>query len=305
MADVSRDSSYLHFLRQVGEEADWQIIKGPARYFADNYCVGQMYCGLYARDKDPVMIADLKRLADTLIARPHTESLKWQNNIHLREWAWCDGLFMGPPSLAMLAHVTGERKYMDLVDKLWWKTTDYLYDPAEHLYYRDSRYFDQREDNGKKVFWSRGNGWVMGGLVRVLTQMPKNYPDRSRWVGLYQDMARTIAALQQSDGTWHASLLDPESYPIKETSGTGFFCYALAWGINHRLLDAKQYGPVVWKAWDALVSCVHPDGMLGYAQAIGAAPEKVTAQDTEVYAVGAFLLAGRELLTLSGGKNLY
>jgi rhamnogalacturonyl hydrolase YesR len=305
MADVSRDSAYIHFMRQVGEDADWQIIQGPGRYFADNYCVGQMYCGLYARYKDPRMIADLSRVADTLIARPHTESLKWQNNIHLREWAWCDGLFMGPPSLAMLAHVSGEGKYLDLVNRLWWKTTDYLYDPAEHLYYRDSRYFEQREKNGKKVFWSRGNGWVMAGLVRVLAQMPENYPDRSRWIRLYRDMAKTIAPLQQPDGTWHASLLDPESYPVKETSGTGFFCYALAWGINHHLLDAKQYGPVVWKAWNALVGCVHPDGMLGYAQAIGAAPEKVTAQDTEVYAVGAFLLAGKQLLALSGGKHSY
>src|SRR5690606_21063814 len=126
-----------HFMRKVGRDNDWQIVKGRARYFADNYCVGQMYCRMYDIYRDPVMIADLKALADTLIARPHTGSLEWKNRIHLREWAWCDGLFMGPPSLAMLYKATGEKKYLDLVDKLWWKTTDYLYDSTEHLYYRD------------------------------------------------------------------------------------------------------------------------------------------------------------------------
>lgn len=299
-AELTDDTVCLNFLRAVGATNDWQLTHGRARYFADNYCVGQLYAGLYERYHDPVMIGDLTALADTLIRRPHTESLEWKNSIHLREWAWCDGLFMGPPTLAMLSKATGERKYMDLVDRLWWKTTDYLYDPKEHLYYRDSRYFTQHEKNGQKVFWSRGNGWVMGGLVRVLENMPDDYPDRDRWVRLFRDMAGRIASLQQPDGTWHASLLDPASYPVKETSGTGFFCYALAWGVRHGLLEAKKYAPVAWKAWDALVGCVHPGGMLGYVQAIGAAPQQVSYDDTEVYAVGAFLLSGTELSQLGG-----
>src|SRR5690606_29602915 len=109
----------------------------------------------------------------------------------------------------------------------------------EHLYYRDSRYFHQKEKNGEKVFWSRGNGWVMGGLAKVLENMPADYPDRQKWIRLFQDMAKKIATLQQPDGTWHASLLDPASYPVTELSGTGFYCYALAWGLIHDLLDKK------------------------------------------------------------------
>jgi len=31
------------------------------------------------------------------------------------------------------------------MDRLWWKTTDYLYDKQERLFYRDSRFFDRRE----------------------------------------------------------------------------------------------------------------------------------------------------------------
>jgi len=128
--------------------------------------------------------------------------------------------------------------------------------------------------------------------------MPPDYPDRARWVKLYRDMASRIASLQQPDGTWHSSLLDPEDYPIKETSGTTFYCYALAWGINHGLLYRKQFAPVARKAWQALAGCVHPDGMLGYVQRIGGAPDKVSDRDTEVYAVGAFLLAGSEMMKL-------
>ena len=297
-AGIANDSSCNSLMKKVGEKFDWQLGKGKARYHADYYCVGQMYCRMYEINQDPHMIADLKLLADTLIARPHTESLVWKKDIGTREWAWCDALFMAPPSLAMLAHVTGEQKYLDLVDSLWWKTTDYLYDSKEHLYFRDGSFLQKKEKNGKKVFWSRGNGWVMGGLVRVLDNMPKDYPHRSRWIKLYQDMSAKIASLQQPDGTWHASLLDPESFPVKETSGTTFYCYALAWGVNNGILKAEKYTPVVRKAWKALVDCLHPNGMLGYVQRIGGAPGVVSYEDTEVYSVGAFLLAGTEVLKL-------
>ncbi|SEN76769.1 Rhamnogalacturonyl hydrolase YesR [bacterium A37T11] len=299
-AEATQDDNYVQFMKtEVGEKNQWQLNHGKERFHADSYCVGALYCSLYKRYKNPQMIADLQLLADTLLQRPHTESLEWKNNIGLREWAWCDALFMGPPPLALLANVTGKSQYLDLTDKLWWKTTDYLYDKKEHLYFRDGSFLNKKEKNGKKIFWSRGNGWVMGGLVRVLEVMPANYPTRKRWIKLYKDMAKKIANLQQSDGSWHASLLDPASYPIKETSGTGFYTYSLAWGINHGLLDTKKYRPVVLKAWEALVSCVHPDGKLGFVQPIGAAPNSVTANDTEVYGVGAFLLTANEVLKMN------
>jgi rhamnogalacturonyl hydrolase YesR len=172
---------------------------------------------------------------------PHDESLEWKNQIGNREWAWCDALFMGPTALGYLSAATGDAKYLDIATKLWWKTTDYLYDPKEHLYFRDQTFFDKTEKNGKKVFWSRGNGWVLAGLVRVLQNTPENYPGRKKLVNLYKDMSERVASLQQADGSWHASLLDPESYPIKETSGTGFYTYALLWGINNNILKKKKY----------------------------------------------------------------
>src|SRR5690606_26703821 len=121
-------------------------------------------------------------------------------------WAWCDALFMGPPALGYLTQATGDPKYLDTASKLWWKSSDYLYDNEEHLFFRDSRYFDKKEANGKKVFWGRGNGWVMGGLVRILEVMPQNHPDRKKFEKQFKEMSKRIASLQQPDGSWHASL---------------------------------------------------------------------------------------------------
>lgn len=295
-AKLANDETYYRKLIQVGEDNNWEV--GKYRHFADDYCVGQLYSQLYTIYKNPKYIADFRALADTITMLPHNEDLVWKKSIHLREWAWCDALFMGPPALGYLTEATGEAKYLDKSAELWMKTTEYLYDKKESLYYRDSRYFDKKEKNGTKVFWGRGNGWVIGGLVRVLSVMPKNHPQRKKLVNLFVSMSNKLADLQQPDGSWHASLLDPASYPSKETSGTGFICYAMAWGINNGLIPIKKYQPIVNKAWLALVTSVHPDGKLGFVQAQGAAPDKVSYEDTDVYGVGAFLLAGSEMLPL-------
>ncbi|WP_232335572.1 glycoside hydrolase family 88/105 protein [Mucilaginibacter arboris] len=299
-AKIASNNTYYDKLLDVGKSLDWKI--GPNRSFADDYCIAQTYTQLYGIYKNPIYIADFKNMADSLVSVPHTEPLLWVNKIHLREWAWCDALYMAPAALVNLSKVSHDKKYMDTASKLWWKTSQYLYDQDEHLFFRDSRYFTQKEKNGKKVFWSRGNGWAMAGLVNLLSNMPQNYPNRNKFIAQFKQMAEKIAALQQSDGTWHASLLDPDSYPSKETSGTGLFCYALAWGVNQQILSCNKYCPVINKAWEALASSVHPDGKLGFVQPIGASPDKVSFDNTEVYGVGAFLLAGSQILILEKNR---
>ena len=300
LGQVSGDPKYYSALRAVGDSLDWNT--GPRKGMADDYCIGQTYAQLFAIYKEPRMIAYFRTQADSICARSHEESLDWKHDIQDREWAWCDALFMGPPGLAYLSMVTGDPRYLEKADRLWWKTTDYLFDKQESLYYRDGRYFNQREANGTKMFWSRGNGWVMGGLVRMLSSMPSAYPGRSRFLRLYREMARKVAALQQPDGTWHTSLLDPGSYPNEETSGTGLYCYALAWGINQGILPRSRYLPVVLKSWAALTAAVHADGMLGYVQKIGDKPGAADENSTEAYGPGAFLLAGSEMIKLGGRK---
>jgi len=294
--EIANDSKYSKAMYDIGEAIDWNT--GPRRTFGDDYCVAQMFSQMYSLYQEPKMIAHFRDLADTIVAMPHTESFEWKNNIQLREWAWCDALFMAPPALAYFSTATGDRKYLDIACKLWWKTTNYLFDSSENLYFRDSKFFNSKEANGKKMFWSRGNGWVIAGLVRMLENIPAGYPDRPQFIELYNKMAAKIASLQSDDGSWHAALLDAESYPTKETSGTGFFCYALTWGINHGLLPYEKYNPIIEKGWAALISSVHPDGKLGNVQQIGEKPGAVDNNSTEVYGVGGFLLAGSEMVEL-------
>lgn len=130
-----------------------------------------------------------------------------------------------------------------------------------------------------------------------------NFLPRANTVRSIRTCSKSYAAglllCRIKDGFWHASLLDPASYPSPETSCSGFFVYALAYGINEGLLPKEEFMPVVEKGWQALVSAVGEDGKLGYVQPIGADPKKVTPDMTEVYGPGAFLMAGTEVYRMA------
>ncbi|MFC4993966.1 glycoside hydrolase family 88 protein [Rubritalea tangerina] len=303
-AHTTGDETYYEALRQMAIENQYKL--GPRKDFADDHCVGQAYLWLYLRDEIPHQIAHTKDTLTDFISRPHDEPLLWKNKIYLREPAWCDSLYMSPPTLAMLYAATGERKFLDSMDTLWWRTTDYLYDPESSLFWRDSNYFDRKEKNGQKVFWSRGNGWVFAGLCHILQYMPADYPSRPRYVKLFKEMAAKLKEIQHPDGSWHAALLDPDSFPAPESSGTAFYVYGMAWGINNGILSKSDYLPVCQKAWNRLVKNMHPSGKLGYVQAIGKDPQSVSLNETDVYGVGGLLSAGHELFKmqlLAGSKQ--
>ena len=247
------------------------------------------------------MIAPVMARANWVVENPPktTLELNYRNPETLDRWSWCDALFMAPPVYAKLYALTKKQKYLDFMNKEYKATYDYLYNKDEQLFFRDCRFFNKKEANGQKIFWGRGNGWVLGGLAEILKVLPKKEDSRTFYKNLFVTIATRIANLQSPDGYWHASLLDPASYPSPETSATGFIVYALSYGINEGLLDKARFLPVVKKGWKALTDAVDPDGKLGYVQPIGADPRKVTRDMTEVYGVGAFLMAGCEIYKMS------
>jgi rhamnogalacturonyl hydrolase YesR len=298
LGDLSRDARYHEAMMAVGRASGWRMGERP--YHADDYCVGQMYCEMYLQRRDPAMIFPLREQFDYVLTHPSRGSVE----VISREegvpggrmrWWWCDALFMGPPVFTRLYATTGESRYLEFMIGEWKATSDFLYDKDEHLYFRDQSYFSKREANGAKVFWSRGNGWVMGGLVRVLQFLPSDHPERPYFQRQFLEMAETALKCRQRDGLWHSSLLDPASYPQPESSGSGLFCYALAWGINQGLLDRARFQPAVLNAWDKLVGLVDSEGKLTHVQPVGADPRNFDPGLSQTYGVGSFLLAGSEV----------
>ena len=288
-SNTLHDRRYENHVKDVAEHFHWTL--GPRTMHADDQAIGQSYLWLYSRNPDALHIAPMRRQFDDVMQQA--------DDPQKPVWWWCDALFMAPPVWAHLAAVTGDHEYLDYMDREWHITANLLWDPEEHLFYRDKSYLDKREKNGRKIFWSRGNGWVMGGLAQVLTYLPMSDPRRPFYVELFRQMAEKIRSLQGDEGLWRPGLLDAGDYPYPEISGSAFFIYGIAWGIHHGLLDKGQYRPVVERGWAGLVKHIYEDGRLGSIQPIGAAPGAYAPGSSYVFGVGAFLLAGSEVNQLS------
>lgn len=301
---ADRDKSYGRTLLDLGAAEGYKL--GSRPFHADDQLIAQAWQWTARHGAGRAALAPQRAYFDYVLANPRPGDLAFVpkapgsgDSDCVERWCWCDALFMAPPSLLKLSKITGDTRYADFAHQQFRATTDYLYDPAERLYFRDSRFFDRRDAKGRKLFWSRGNGWVMAGLVRVLQTLDRRDPHRPYYLKLFRDMSARLVTLQKPDGYWAPSLLDTDPGTPPESSGTGFFTYAFAWGVGAGILDRATYEPAAIRGWAALGRSIQPDGMLGWVQQVSDRPDAVAAADTQYYGTGAFVLAGTAMYDLS------
>ncbi|MEO8064164.1 MAG: glycoside hydrolase family 88 protein [Pseudomonadota bacterium] len=305
LADITQDRRFREAILAMGRANQWTL--GPRLYHADDHVIGQSYLWSARNGAGPEAIAPLRASFDSILSKPSIVHLSfvpttdYESTDCLRRWCWCDALFMSPPAWVELSQISGDPRYAEFAMQEFWVATDFLYDPVEKLYFRDSRFFERRDDQGRKLFWSRGNGWVFAGIANILDVLPRDNAHRPRLEALFRDMAVKLQSLQKPDGYWPPSLLGTDNSP-PETSGTGFFVYGLAWGVKHGLLDAAEFRSSIDNGWAALTRAVAKDGRLGWVQQVSDRPDKVAETDTQYYGVGAFLLAASAVASLPAGK---
>lgn len=296
--EATKDPAYLEQTIAWAEKHKWHVgneVSGSNKLFC-----AMSWVELYLLEPDKKKIEPtLKWLATDSLYSPGGAKV-WYGHAPAPHDSplYSDSLY-GAPVFAMLYKATGDQKYLDILNDFFWNVTNTILDEEESLYYRDPAYIGLKSPNGKKILWSRGNGWVFAALPQILKYIPKDDPYYERYVDLYNRMAKTLAARQHEDGLWRSNLGDPEHYLMPESSGTSFFTYGFAWGINQGLLDRKVYLPVVVKAWNGLARSVHPNGKLGWVQPVDAQPRPSLPVTTHEYAAGLFMLAGSEVLKLS------
>lgn len=290
-------AEYYDYAVAWGEAHKWGMRNGNTTRNADDQCCGQTYLDLYEMDPQPERLRNIKTCMDMLVNTPQND-----------DWDWIDAIQMGMPVLAKLGVMYCDNRYFEKMYDMYHYTKhkhgeNGLWNAEDGLWWRDAD-FDPpyKEPNGEDCYWSRGNGWVVAALVRVLDLIPENAPHRKEYIDDLKTMCEALVKVQREDGFWNVSLHDPTNFGGKETSGTALFIYGMAYGINNGILKKDDYYPVIAKAWNAMVKdAVHKNGFLGYLQGTGKEPkdgQPVTYDsmpDFEDYGLGCFLLAGSEL----------
>jgi rhamnogalacturonyl hydrolase YesR len=297
--NVDENPVYYNYAVDWGKSHNWGLRNGIKTRNADDQDCGQTYLDLYEIDPQPERIKDIKASIDLMKASGKID-----------DWTWIDAIQMAMPVFAKLGVIYKDTTYFDYMYKMYHHSKFVegggLYNKAEGLWWRDKDFVPPyKEPNGEDCYWSRGNGWVVAALVRVMDLIPENETHRAEYLQDYKDMMKALLPIQREDGFWNVSLHDANHFGGKETSGTALFVYGLAWGINKGILDAETYKPALTKAWNALQNdAVHENGFLGYVQGTGKEPKDgqpvsyTNVPDFEDYGLGCFLLAGSEVYKL-------
>lgn len=310
---------YFNDMLAIAEGSNWRL--GNRLRHADDHAIGQTYLDLYMLADNPQesWLAPLQSNFQTIIDNPipfDQRSPRGNGPYDDKDYySWCDALFMSPPTFAMLAAVTGEQVWRDHLYDEWVYAADTnggyrnehraLYNQPDGLYYRDYRYVGDTEPNGEGVYWSRGNGWVIAGICRVLEYLPADSAYRPYFENQLREMAAAALTSQLftndiRHGLWTTSILYPARWSEPEVSGSAFIAYALAYGLNHGILDDATYRGAMNFAWRGLVRAVTAGGELRWVQPRGFEPDSNDASNAfnayeKHYGPGAFLLAGTEV----------
>jgi len=295
--EIYPKEAYYNYAYSWSEFHKWGFRNGSANRNADDYCAAQTYIDLYNLEPDAKKLKSTRATVTMLLNTPQ-----------LDDWSWIDAIQMGMPVFAKMGVLEKDNRYYEKMYQMYMYSRNNhgdhgLYNPKDGLWWRDAD-FDPpyKEPNGEDCYWSRGNGWVIAALAKVLNIIPANAPHREQYVKDLKAMSEALVKVQRADGFWNVSLHDPTNYGGKETSGTALFVYGMAYGINNGILKKEIYLPVIQKAWNAMAKeSLHENGFLGYLQSTGKEPKEGQPlsydkiPDFEDYGLGCFLLAGSEI----------
>ena len=299
---IDPQQEYLNYSLTWANYHKWTPRNGVRTTDADDQCCGQTYINLLKYIEEEERMTRIVYLLENLDNQIKTYRYDY--------WTWIDAIQMAMPLYAQAYKLTGNRKYIDYAMKSYhWTRNECgkgLFNLENGFWWRDADFVPPfTEIDGNDCYWSRGNGWVYVALTRVMEIIGKNDKYYRELEKDFILMSKAIASVQRDDGFWNVSLVSPETFGGKETTGTSLFLSGMSWGIRNGILEEKIYKRIVDRAWNGLsIYSVHPDGFLGYIQGTGKAPSEsqpvtyTRIPDFEDFGTGCFLLGAIEYYRL-------
>ena len=110
--------------------------------------------------------------------------------------------------------------------------------------------------------WSRGQGWILHGMVHCLPLL-NGWPKAQSSIAYYtEELLEALVPLQGPSGLWHQLIDTPdESFP--DSSGSALILEAFILFQNYKKTD--DYQKTINQAWNGLAACVDQDGIVDLA----------------------------------------
>lgn len=289
--EILKKPGYLEYAVKWAEENDWNFYDNQNHKTtnADNVSCGETYMDLMEKYGIDGKMDHILQTMEWTAADPANDY-----------WWWVDTMYMALHFYNRMGLFLDNENLIDKAYRLYINSKEerHCYDAEEKLWFRDENFLPDvaRSAGGKKIFWSRGNGWVIAGIARTLEILPGNHKYYNEYKRVYLGMAEALRKCQCEDGFWHTNLLEPEEFDMPESSGTALNVLGILLGIRLGILP-DDYLECACKGFEALTQVAMDDsGRIGWVQGVALEPGTVKQECTNDYAVGVYLLVCREFV---------
>jgi rhamnogalacturonyl hydrolase YesR len=211
---------------------------------------------LYSDSADQRLLDRAVELARVLEATPHGQHGARLHRPDLAGWqqtVWVDCMHLDAPFLARLADVSGDRHWSQLAVDLLLGHSRVLQDSSTGLF---SHGFDDASGRANGVFWGRGQGWALLGLVETARILPDETEIRDR---LTAQVNGLVATESNDPGQWHTVVDHTETY--LEPSVSAYVALGVGRAVRDGLIS-NEHWPLVTRALAATRAALDDYGAL-------------------------------------------
>lgn len=140
---------------------------------------------------------------------------------------WVDSLMMFGVFPAICGRETGDRALLDFAARQPRIYSGYMQDPGLKLWYHSYWVKAGRHHPRGKIFWGRGNGWVLAALPMILEEIGAGHPEYAGILSVWRDTADAVLRHENRDHTLN-TILNRRSY--RELSATALAAAGLLHG---------------------------------------------------------------------------
>lgn len=108
--------------------------------------------------------------------------------------------------------------------------------------------------------WSRGQGWLLRGLVDTLDALPPESHYFKTMQAYLIELLEALLRCQHPSGFWHALPNLPFTDSMPETSGTALICSALYTALARKWITGQHYVQAAERAFQAIVQTIDAQG---------------------------------------------
>lgn len=163
---------------------------------------------------------------------------------------WVDSLMMFSVFPAQYACENGDGKLLDIAARQPAVYAEYMIDKEENLWYHS--YWVKRASHYPtgKVFWGRGNGWVISALPKILDSIG-DHPERSKILEILAKTSASLVRCQREDGAFDTVLQKPGK-TYRELSATALIADGWLHSVRKGYLPESYLAPALaaYKAVD-------------------------------------------------------